>query len=163
MAPSEQLCANPATLLQEHVKREKQIMAECDCPFMVNLVTSFKDGAHLYMLMECVMGGELFTYLQSRPSPLKEDHARFYAASVILGLEYMQERSIMWRCVPPRPSHRLRAVCALHLSRTCFSHRADHLMRPAIGRVTGGMQTPHAAASLVAALAPVHMQAHSML
>jgi hypothetical protein len=41
-------------------------MAECDCPFMVNLVASFKDGAHLYMLMECVMGGELFTYLQAR-------------------------------------------------------------------------------------------------
>jgi len=51
---------------QEHVKREKQVMAECDCPFMVNLVTSFKDDAHLYMLMECIMGGELFTYLQAR-------------------------------------------------------------------------------------------------
>lgn len=73
-------------------------MAECDCPFMVNLVTSFKDAAHLYMLMECVMGGELFTYLQSRAGPLKEDHARFFAASVILGLEYMQDRNLMWRC-----------------------------------------------------------------
>ena len=59
------------SLLQEHVKREKQIMAECDCPFMVNLVTSFKDDSHLYMLMECVMGGELFTYLQSCPGPLR--------------------------------------------------------------------------------------------
>ena len=86
--------------LQEHVKREKQIMAECDCPFMVNLVTSFKDTGHLYMLMECVMGGELFTYLQSRPGPLKEDHARFYTASVVLGLEYMQERNLLWRQVP---------------------------------------------------------------
>lgn len=82
---------------QEHVKREKQIMAECDCPFMVNLVTSFKDSSHLYMLMECVMGGELFTYLQSRSGPLKEDHARFYTASVVCGLEYMQERNLMWR------------------------------------------------------------------
>ncbi len=82
---------------QEHVKREKQVMAECDCPFMVNLVTSFKDSSHLYMLMECVMGGELFTYLQSRSGPLKEDHARFYTASVVCGLEYMQERNLMWR------------------------------------------------------------------
>ena len=92
--------ADVGTSAQEHVKREKQIMAECDCPFMVNLVTSFKDGAHLYMLMECVMGGELFTYLQSRPGPLKEDHARFYAASVVLGLEYMQERNLLWRRAP---------------------------------------------------------------
>ncbi|EIE24738.1 putative cGMP-dependent protein kinase [Coccomyxa subellipsoidea C-169] len=87
--------------LHEHVKREKQIMAECDCPFMVNLVTSFKDGSHLYMLMECVMGGELFTYLQSRSGPLKEDHARFYAASVVCGLEYMQEHNLMWRDLKP--------------------------------------------------------------
>ena len=31
---------------------------------MVNLVASYKDSAYLYMLLECVMGGELFTYLQ---------------------------------------------------------------------------------------------------
>ena len=47
------------------MKREKQVMAECDCVFMVTLVTSFKDEAHLYMLMECIMGGELFTHLQA--------------------------------------------------------------------------------------------------
>ena len=52
------VCQERSSRLQEHVKREKQIMAECDCPFMVNLVTSFKDGGHLYMLMECVMGGD---------------------------------------------------------------------------------------------------------
>lgn len=52
---------------QEHVKREKQVMAECSCPFMVNLVASFKDAACLYMLLEAVMGGELFTYLQACP------------------------------------------------------------------------------------------------
>lgn len=31
---------------------------------MVNLVASFKDSAYLYMLLDCIMGGELFTYLQ---------------------------------------------------------------------------------------------------
>ena len=35
---------------------------------------------------------------QSRPTPLRDDHARFYAASVICGLEYMQDRNLMWRC-----------------------------------------------------------------
>jgi len=55
-------------VVQEHVKREKQIMAECDCPFMVNLVASFKDATCLYMLQEAIMGGELFTYLQVRHS-----------------------------------------------------------------------------------------------
>lgn len=46
------------------MKREKEIQAECNSCFMVNLVASFKDSAYLYMLLECIMGGELFTYLQ---------------------------------------------------------------------------------------------------
>ena len=50
--------------VQGHVKREKEIQAECNSPFMVNLLASFKDQAYLYMLLECIMGGELFTYLQ---------------------------------------------------------------------------------------------------
>ena len=86
--------------LQEHVKREKQIMAECDNPFLTNLVTSFKDATSLYLVMEAVMGGELFTYLQQRPAPLREEHARFYTASVVCGLEYMHDRNLMWRWRP---------------------------------------------------------------
>lgn len=35
---------------------------------------------------------------QSRDSPLTEDQARFYAGCVIAGLEYMQDRNIVWRC-----------------------------------------------------------------
>lgn len=50
--------------MQEHVKREKHIMAECSCPFLVNLVAAFNEGPYLYLLIECIMGGELFTYLQ---------------------------------------------------------------------------------------------------
>ncbi len=46
------------------MKREKEIQAECNSYFMVNLEASFKDSAYLYMLLECIMGGELFTYLQ---------------------------------------------------------------------------------------------------
>lgn len=37
---------------------------------------------------------------QSRSTPLREDHARFYAACVVMGLEYMHERNIMWRLDP---------------------------------------------------------------
>eukprot|EP00884_Botryococcus_braunii_P004083 jgi/Botrbrau1/13676/Bobra.0378s0008.1 len=87
--------------LQEHVKREKMLMAEMDSPFLTNLVTSFKDAQHLYLLLESVMGGELFTYLQSRSTPLREDHARFYAACVVMGLEYMHDRNVMWRDLKP--------------------------------------------------------------
>ncbi|GAB4820005.1 hypothetical protein N2152v2_007051 [Parachlorella kessleri] len=89
------------TGLQEHIKREKAVMLECSSPFLVNLLASFKDATHLYMLMELVQGGEFFTYLQTRDLPLSEDEARFYAACVILGLEYMHDRNIAWRDLKP--------------------------------------------------------------
>jgi len=49
------------------------------------------------------------TLPQSRPSPLRDDHARFYAASVVCGLEYMQDRNLMWRCVCKRARNNLRS------------------------------------------------------
>ena len=39
-------------------------MAECDSPFLVRLVGTATDDTTLYMMMEVVMGGELFSYLQ---------------------------------------------------------------------------------------------------
>ncbi|KAL0050057.1 hypothetical protein WJX82_003639 [Trebouxia sp. C0006] len=89
------------TGLQAHVKREKEIQAECNSYFMVNLEASFKDSAYLYMLLECIMGGELFTYLQSRKSPCGEEQVRFYAAAVVSGLQYLQERNLVWRDLKP--------------------------------------------------------------
>ena len=48
----------------EHVKREKSAMAECESPFIVRLKGTSQDDKHIYMMMEAVMGGELFGYLQ---------------------------------------------------------------------------------------------------
>lgn len=44
--------------------REKAVMAECTSPFMVSLVAGFQDDHFLYLLLEAVLGGEFFTYLQ---------------------------------------------------------------------------------------------------
>lgn len=38
-------------------------MQECDSPFLVRLHGTNQDDQTLYMLMEAVMGGELFAYL----------------------------------------------------------------------------------------------------
>ena len=35
--------------------------------------------------------------MQNQTAPLREDRAKFYAAAVICGLEYMHERSLCWR------------------------------------------------------------------
>jgi hypothetical protein len=40
----------------EHTLNEKSILAVCDFPFLVNMVSSFKDNSNLYMLLEVSCG-----------------------------------------------------------------------------------------------------------
>lgn len=87
--------------LVAHVHREKNCMLECNSPWLVNLVSTARDDKNIYMLLEAVMGGELFAYLQTRRAPLSESHARFYVASVVLALEYLHERHLVYRDLKP--------------------------------------------------------------
>ncbi|KAJ1899011.1 cAMP-dependent protein kinase catalytic subunit [Coemansia sp. IMI 209127] len=84
----------------EHVNSERRILAECNCPFIVYMLGTCQDQVNLYFFMEYVVGGELFTYLRRYhqfPSPV----AKFYAAEVLLALEYMHARNIIWRDTKP--------------------------------------------------------------
>ena len=47
----------------EHIKSEKEILTSLSLdqhPFIVNLAAAFQDEIHLYMIIECVIGGEFF-------------------------------------------------------------------------------------------------------
>ena len=48
----------------EHTKYEKQILDAIQCPFIVNLLGSFQDAKNLYLVLEYVRGGEMFTHLR---------------------------------------------------------------------------------------------------
>ncbi|GAB9464255.1 hypothetical protein Gpo141_00001692 [Globisporangium polare] len=83
---------------------EKNIMAQCNHPFILKLHQTYKDKNNLYLLIEFVQGGELFTYLHCSPnSPgrLPNDHARFLASHVLMAIEYLHDRSIVYRDLKP--------------------------------------------------------------
>jgi len=84
----------------EHVKAEKQILSMCEHPFIVNLLTSFQDEKRLFMLLEYVNGGELFSYLRSK-GRLPNDDARFYAGEIILAFSYLHTMYIVYRDLKP--------------------------------------------------------------
>lgn len=48
----------------EHTNNEQQMLEAVQHPFIVNLWGTFQDTANLYMVMDFVPGGELFTLLR---------------------------------------------------------------------------------------------------
>ncbi|CAE8637940.1 unnamed protein product, partial [Polarella glacialis] len=100
----------------EHVKAEKQILAMIEHPFIVNLLTTFQDEKRLFMLLEYVNGGELFSYLRKQ-GRLTNEHARFYAAEIILAVGYLHTLHIVYRDLKPE---NLLIDCEGHMKITDF-------------------------------------------
>ncbi|KAI5464551.1 kinase-like domain-containing protein [Mariannaea sp. PMI_226] len=87
----------------DHVRHERAILADvAGHPFITRLLGSFSDHDSLYMLLDYVPGGELFTYLR-KLRRFEEPVARFYAAEIVLVLEYLHEQQggIAYRDLKP--------------------------------------------------------------
>jgi serine/threonine protein kinase len=65
--------------------------------FFVSLHGVFEDSQFTCLLLDCVFGGELFDVYSDGNLWGSMKHARFYAASVALGLSHMHEKRIVWR------------------------------------------------------------------
>lgn len=100
----------------EHVKAERHILSLIDHPFVVNLLTTFQDDKRLFMLMEFVNGGELFSYLR-REGRLPNDHSRFYTGEIILAFAYIHLMHVVYRDLKPE---NLLMDCEGHLKITDF-------------------------------------------
>ena len=84
----------------DHILSEITILNMIDFPFCVNMFGITQDDRFLYIVLEYVPGGELFTYLRT-VQYLQNDAARFYAAQVTSMFEYMHSKSIVYRDLKP--------------------------------------------------------------
>jgi cGMP-dependent protein kinase len=87
---------------QTNVINEKKLMGMCYHPFILRLHATFKDERRLYMLLDYIPGGELFSVLHtSRRDGIANVHAHFYAVGVFLALEYLATKNIAYRDMKP--------------------------------------------------------------
>jgi serine/threonine protein kinase len=71
----------------QSVRRERNILAMANNPFVVRFYYSFTTQKNLYIVMEYLSGGDAFSLLQTMGC-LDEEVARVYIAETVLALEY---------------------------------------------------------------------------
>ena len=83
-----------------HVRAERDVLAESNSPWVVQLYYSFQDSAYLYLLMEFLPGGDLMTML-IKYDTFSEDVTRFYIAECVLALEGIHQLGFIHRDIKP--------------------------------------------------------------
>ncbi|XP_010262359.1 PREDICTED: serine/threonine-protein kinase tricorner isoform X1 [Nelumbo nucifera] len=84
----------------EHVKAERNLLAEVDSNCIVKLYCSFQDEDYLYLIMEYLPGGDMMTLLM-RKDTLTEDEARFYVGETVLAIESIHKHNYIHRDIKP--------------------------------------------------------------
>lgn len=84
----------------EHTNDERRMLSIVSHPFLIRMWGTFQDAEQVFMVMDYIEGGELFSLLrksQRFPNPV----AKFYAAEVCLALEYLHGNDIIYRDLKP--------------------------------------------------------------
>ncbi|KAM7521725.1 hypothetical protein LguiA_011627 [Lonicera macranthoides] len=84
----------------EHVKAERNLLAEVDSNCIVKLYCSFQDDEYLYLIMEYLPGGDMMTLLM-RKDTLTDNEARFYVAETVLAIESIHKHNYVHRDIKP--------------------------------------------------------------
>ncbi|KAM5299059.1 serine/threonine-protein kinase N3 [Ctenodactylus gundi] len=77
---------------------EKRILEAVGCtghPFLLSLLACFQTPSHACFVTEFVPGGDLMMQIHEDVFP--EPQARFYLACVVLGLQFLHEKKIIYR------------------------------------------------------------------
>ncbi|KAJ9592752.1 hypothetical protein L9F63_015590 [Diploptera punctata] len=84
----------------QHALNEKQILQTIRFAFIVYLEQCLKDNSNIYFVMPFIIGGEMFRHLRIM-GKFDENLSKFYAAQVILALEYLHYLDLVYRDLKP--------------------------------------------------------------
>ncbi|KAK1277760.1 Serine/threonine-protein kinase AtPK2/AtPK19 [Acorus gramineus] len=84
----------------ESILAERDILISARNPFVVRFFYSFTCEENLYLVMEYLNGGDLYSLLRNLGC-LEEEMARTYIAEVVLALEYLHSLNVVHRDLKP--------------------------------------------------------------
>ncbi|CAL5404887.1 unnamed protein product [Camellia sinensis] len=93
---ADMICKNAV----ESILAERDILISVRNPFVVRFFYSFTCRENLYLVMEYLNGGDLYSLLRNLGC-LDEDMARVYIAELVLALEYLHSLSVIHRDLKP--------------------------------------------------------------
>ena len=79
---------------------ERNIMIEINHPFVLPLKFAFESSEFIIFVLEYCPGGELFTYVK-KYRKLSEEAAKFFITEILLGIEHLHQRDIIYRDIKP--------------------------------------------------------------
>lgn len=85
---------------EAHIKTERDVLVEVNHPFIITMYNAFQNEKKLFFVLEYCPGGELFGLL-SKKTKLSEEQTKFYAAQIVLALEYLHNKDIIYRDLKP--------------------------------------------------------------
>jgi len=75
---------------------EKEIMFECEHPFLVGMEYLFQNDMRLYFVMPFIRGGELYKIYQAQKR-FEEPQVKFYTAQMVMAIGYLHSKGIVHR------------------------------------------------------------------
>ncbi|XP_011555624.3 ribosomal protein S6 kinase 2 beta isoform X1 [Plutella xylostella] len=85
---------------RERTKMERNILVEMGHPFIVKLHYAFQTAGKLYLILDFLRGGDLFSRL-SKEVMFTEEDVKFYLAELALALEHVHQLGIIYRDLKP--------------------------------------------------------------
>ncbi|XP_032186378.1 ribosomal protein S6 kinase alpha-6 isoform X3 [Mustela erminea] len=81
-------------------KMERDILVEVNHPFIVKLHYAFQTEGKLYLILDFLRGGDVFTRL-SKEVLFTEEDVKFYLAELALALDHLHQLGIVYRDLKP--------------------------------------------------------------
>ncbi|KAL4499727.1 hypothetical protein ABPG72_017267 [Tetrahymena utriculariae] len=86
--------------LEKHLLQEKQVLETVNFTFVMQFIRTFKDNQSVYFLVEFISGMELFDVIRDI-GLLSTQDSQFYIGTLILCMEYLHSRNIIYRDIKP--------------------------------------------------------------